>query len=123
MYARGKVMEVPTAECSDVHTALNQSPDLSANEVGAAEKDLHLVAAARSADGTIISSDNAALAVFRKLTPVTGAIADIFWINPVSDVAHLRLWLEANGPPDPHWRIGPAVATAERQPRHGGGRR
>ena len=123
MYARGKVVSVPIGACSDVRTALKKSQDLSAKEVAAAEKDLHLVAAARSADRTIISLDNIALAVFRKLTPVTGAIADIFWINPVSDVAHLRLWLEANGPPDPHWRIGPAVATAERQPRHGGGRR
>ena len=123
MYARGKVVSVPTAACSDVHTALKQSQDLSANEVSAAEKDLHLVAAARSADRTIISLDNAALAVLRKLTPVTGAIADLFWIDPVLDLDRLRLWLAADGPPAPLWRIGPAAATAERQPRHGGVRR
>ena len=123
MYARGKVVSVPTAECSDVHTALKQSQDLLANEISAAEKDLHLVAAARSADRVIISPDNAALAIFRKLTPVTGAIADILWIDPVLDLDRLRLWLEADGPPAPLWRIGPAAATAERQPRHGGARR
>jgi hypothetical protein len=123
MYARGKVVSVSAAECSDVHTALKQSQDLSANEVSAAEKDLHLIAAARSADRTIISSDNAALAVFRKLTLVTGTIADIFWVDPVSDLDGLRLWLEADGPPGSHWRIGSAAATAESQPRHGGARR
>lgn len=123
MYARGKVVSVPTAECSDVHTALKQSQDLSANQVSAAEKDLHLVAAARSADRTIISLDNAALAVFCKLTPVTGAIADLFWIDPVADLDRLRLWLETDGSPGPHWRIGSAGKTEERQPRHGGARR
>ena len=123
MYARGKVVSVPTAECSDVHTALKQFQGLSANQVSAAEKDLHLVAAARSAGRTIISLDNAALAVFCKLTPVTGAIADLFWIDPVADLDRLRLWLKADGPPGLRWRIGYAGKTAERQHQHGGARR
>ena len=114
MNARGKMQRVDATDCSDIRAMMHQPQALTATEVDAGEKDLHLVAAARSSDRIIISGDNAAQSVFRKLTSATRAIADVLWIDPVREIDPLRAWLGADGPTQPHWRLGSAPATVRR---------
>ena len=106
MYARGRITRVQAHSCENVHIATRQSPTISENQIAAAAKDMHLVGAARSADRTIISYDNAAKSAFRKLTATTGMIADLLWIDPVADIDPLRDWLTVAAKTQRHWRLG-----------------
>jgi hypothetical protein len=67
MNARHKTLRVRPADCSDVLAALHQSRQLSQLEVAAAEKDMHLVAAARAADRAILSLDELTRSILRKI--------------------------------------------------------
>jgi hypothetical protein len=111
MRARRKVATVTPADCSDVASALRAAPGLSDRQIAAGEKDLHLIATARSAEQVIISQDDTARDIFRRLSLTTGAVANLSWVNPVLDFEVLRAWLNEEGPPAPDWQLTSASVT------------
>jgi predicted nucleic acid-binding protein len=117
MNARRKTVPVRSSDCTDVLTVVRRSKQLSEQEVNAVEKDMHLVAAARSASRSILSLDEITRAILRKLGSETRALDDFMWANPVSEFDLLRAWLNDKEPASPLFILA-AASVARAVPRH-----
>lgn len=118
MNARRRFKKVKPANCSDVLTTLHQSSKFSEPEVAAVEKDIHLVAAARSVDRSVSHANRAILSLdevmrnlLRKLTTETRALDRLQWANPAYEFEPLQAWLADGRPAAPQWRLT-ALPTA-----------
>lgn len=98
MYARRLIVQVLPANCNDIYSSLRSSPHLSPSQITAGEKDILLIAAARSADGVILSLDEAARNIFHKVTTATCALGSLLWANPVTEHKILQTWLRDGKP-------------------------
>lgn len=112
MSARRKMIRVKPADCKDVHNTLRQSRQMSESEVAAVEKDMHLIAAARSevpsfpvANRAILSLDEVMRHILRKLTTETHVLDSLHWANPSNESDSLRAWLVEGKRPAPEWSL------------------
>ena len=105
MNARCLSKKVIPTDCAEVVTVLHASRQLSKVEVAAVEKDLHLIAAARSADHFILSLDEVTRRVLRKLNGETHVLAALNWADPVSDYDGLPARLTTGQSADPAWGL------------------
>ena len=120
MSARRRIVKVIPADCTDVVTALRVTRLLSEPEIAAAENDMHLVAAARSADHSVLSLDEITRAILRKLTAGTRVIDRLLWANPANEYQALHGWLTGGEPAAPQWLLSAQTAAKEpRRPRRG----
>ena len=110
MHARRKTIKVPPTDCADVITILRNSKNFSAPQTAVVEKDMHLVAAARSADKTILSLDERTRVLLRALVAETRALDGVLWANPADEFDLLRGWLAEGGKAALQWRLNPASA-------------
>jgi hypothetical protein len=90
MYARKKLvfLQVPTFG----HGPLEREAIL---------KDAHLIEAALSADRIVASLDEHARTLFQ-----TSELNVVTWVNPVSERARIKAWLEEGAPPVYEWKLG-----------------
>ncbi|NQS98033.1 MAG: hypothetical protein HQ591_06235 [candidate division Zixibacteria bacterium] len=76
----------------------------SPEEIPNIEKDLHLIQAALSTDGIVVSVDGKARRKFaivsRSEFTLAAEIGDIVWINPTNEGENLMQWLESGAPKD-----------------------
>lgn len=110
MHARGKTIKVRPTDCADVLTILRNSKNFSAPQTAIVEKDMHLVAAARSADKTILSLDERTRVLLRALTDETRALDGLLWAHPANEFDALRGWLAEGHKAAPRWRLNSASA-------------
>lgn len=118
MYARGRIDRLQPAGCADVRAAMSRPSVLTEAEIAAAEKDMHLIAIARAADGSVLSLDDAAAAVMRKLSTLTRTIADLLWINPATDAASVYAWLVNRQAAQLRWRLDHTDASQVSPPQN-----
>jgi hypothetical protein len=64
-------------------------------------KDAHLIEAALSADRIVASLDETARTLFQ-----TTELNVVTWVNPVSERARIKAWLEEGAPPVDEWKLG-----------------
>ena len=126
MYARRKVVTCDPPSCADILDDIRSSPAITPSEIGAVEKDIHLIAAALATDQTVLSWDNQVSAIIRKVcaddrTVTSKRVANVLWINPVAERNLLHAWLSETGPALPHWRLGVAAVPMASVRRPGGG--
>lgn len=69
-----------------------------------------LVAAARSADKTILSLDERTRVLLRALTDETRALNGLLWAHPANEFDALRGWLAEGHKAAPRWRLNSASA-------------
>ena len=110
MHARRKTVTVQPTDCADVITILRNSRNFSASQTAVVEKDMHLVAAARSADKTILSLDERTRVLLRALAAETRALDGLLWAHPADEFDALRGWLAGGHKAAPRWRLNPASA-------------
>ena len=110
METRGKTIKVRPTDCADVLTILRNSKNFSAPQTAIVEKDMHLVAAARSADKTILSLDERTRVLLRALTDETRALDGLLWAHPANEFDALRGWLAEGHKAAPRWRLNSASA-------------
>ena len=110
METRGKTIKVEPADCEEMITTLRNSKNFSAPQTAIVEKDMHLVAAARSADKTILSLDERTRVLLRALVAETRALDGVLWANPADEFDLLRGWLAEGGKAALQWRLNPASA-------------
>jgi hypothetical protein len=106
------MVKMRPADCEDVLTTLRQSRQISESEVAAVEKDMHLIAAARSAERSfpaanraILSLDEVVRHILRKLTAETHALDRLHWTNPSNEFESLNAWLVEGRQPAASWRL------------------
>ncbi|WP_437287830.1 hypothetical protein [Sorangium sp. So ce406] len=68
-------------------------------------KDVHLVEAARAADRTILSLDDAARGLFAGASWHVRALRTIVWVNPGSEGDRAQAWLHDGAPPEVAYRL------------------
>jgi hypothetical protein len=122
MYARRKVVNCEPPSCAEILDDIRSFPAITASDVDAVEKDIHLIAAALATDQTVLSWDIQVSAIVRKVcagnrTITSKRVAHVLWIDPIADRDILYAWLTETGPASPYWQLGvdavPA-ATARR---------
>jgi hypothetical protein len=99
MYARKKIVTLQVQANTELRLRLTLGRG--AEEREAILKDTHLIEAALSADRIVASLDERARALFHnaELNVVT-------WVNPISERARIRGWLEEGAPPVDEWKLG-----------------
>ena len=116
MYANRKIITCAPSPCDHILADIRSFRTSTPSDITAVEKDIHLAAAALTTDDrTILSNDNRVAVAIRKVCSDTGTvtsrtIARILWINPVADHDPLRIWLSEQGPIQPLWPLGVALA-------------
>jgi len=93
MNARRKVVRPDTVTNGVLRTGISTS---SLTEEGreAALKDTHLVEAALATGLAVVSNDETARALFRKIAHEIGLLKPIVWVNPVREEERAIEWLE-----------------------------
>lgn len=125
MYARRKVVNCEPPSCAEILDDIRSFPAITASDIDAVEKDIHLIAAALATDQTVLSWDIQVSAIVRKVcadnrTVTSKRIAHVLWINPIADRDLLHAWLSETGPASPTWQLGVAALTATTARRSGG---
>jgi predicted nucleic acid-binding protein len=93
MFAKNKVARPEVAPNEILRTNI-QNSGLSKKACAAALKDAHLVEAALESDLRVVSLDETARAVFRKVAPRVGPLRPVLWANPTKEEDHIIEWLE-----------------------------
>ena len=101
MHARRLIAPVVPAECADILTLARQPGRLSSQQIAAVEKDIHLIAAARSADQVILSLDHRMKTILTGLAALTKTLDRVIWSDPDKNHAPLCRWLREGEPPLP----------------------
>jgi hypothetical protein len=57
-------------------------------------KDTHLIEASLESDFRVVSLDEGARAIFRKVAPSVGPLRPVLWANPTKEEDHIIEWLE-----------------------------
>ena len=99
MQARRLIKEVSPALCQDIQVRLEKSKFLSSAQKAAGEKDLLLIAAARSADRSILSLDERSRTIYRNISTKTCSLGSLFWANPAEEYELIKSWLKNGTPP------------------------
>lgn len=105
MFARKKVVDLEVPPDS----ALRNEVEAAAVTERAREamlKDVHLVEAARAADGIIISCDETVRGHFTTVSRRARALKTIVWVNPGQEAEGARAWLEAGAPTEKERQLG-----------------
>jgi len=103
MYSRRKIVGTGSAAQPNLERMTAMAASLPEAQRAAIEKDLHLVACAILADGTILSLDDAMNRILRGLAVSLPVLRGLIWVNPSIDFGKLKAWLEETGPSDPRW--------------------
>ncbi len=119
MHARRKVVICEPPSCSAILADIRSFRSVTQADVAAVEKDIHLIAAALVSGRVVLSWDNRVALAFRKVCADSGtvthkAIANVLWIDPITDRDALHAWLSETGPVQPSWQLGvDAIPPAE----------
>ncbi len=108
MYARRKIITVPTEPDAGLEENFLQVRGLSENEQQALIKDMHLVKAAIAYDKIIMSLDDRTHRILRKIADQNPGLVDLSWINPTTNFKLTKEWLHETAAADPAWLIIPA---------------
>lgn len=93
MKPRRKVARPETVQ-NDVLRAGICTSSLTQEAQEAALKDMHLIEAALSTDLVVISKDDEARALFRRISNEVGQLKPVVWVNPVREEERAIEWLE-----------------------------
>jgi len=99
MYARKKIVKLQVPANPELRLRLTLGRG--AEEREAILKDAHLIEAALSADRIVASLDERARALFHNVE-----LNVVTWVNPVSERARIRGWLEEGAPSVNEWKLG-----------------
>jgi len=104
MNARKKVVRPDTLANDVLRTGISTS---SLTEEGreAALKDTHLVEAALATGLAVVSNDETARALFRKIAHEIGLLKPIVWVNPVREEERAIEWLKGGAKDDKKRRL------------------
>jgi hypothetical protein len=114
MHARRKVVVFEPPSCSEILADIRSFHSITQSDIAAIEKDIHLIAAALVSDRTVLSWDNRVAVAIRKVcadkaTVTSKTVADVLWIDPITDPDALHAWLSESGPIQPYWQLGSAA--------------
>ena len=93
MFARKKVARHKVAQNDAFRTRI-QNLDFSEKERAAVLKDAHLIEAALETDLVVVSLDETARGLLRKVAQSTKPLKQVLWVNPTHDEEHSIEWLE-----------------------------
>lgn len=101
-----KVVYVDVTDAAHSLLANLEKSGLSEGQQSAARKDAHLVAAAQSADGIVVSLDHEAWRAFRALTATHRALAKLMWVDPAEATDEVLAWLRGGATRSARRRLG-----------------
>ena len=104
MYGRRKVYRCNAEHDEDLRNRIAAAVPV--NRSQAAEKDVHLIEAARRTDLLIASQDQRARSVFRAASVRVLELKPIVWVNPTLSADEPICWLRNGAQSDAHRRLG-----------------
>ncbi len=105
MQSRGRVIAIKAALDDDLRDRIEQTAASLAQQVAIA-KDVHLVAAARATDRTILSLDEVMRRLLRRASGQVRELRLLVWANPDREADGVVAWLRAGAKPDAPRRLG-----------------
>jgi len=105
MFARKKVARSQVVENEAIRTSIHTF-DLSDKECAAVLKDAHLIEAALETDLRVVSLDEEARGLLRKMAQSVNPLKQILWVNPTRDEEHTIEWLEGGAEDEEARQLG-----------------
>jgi predicted nucleic acid-binding protein len=105
MVARKKVAWCKVAH-NDVLRTTIQNFGLPEKDCVAALKDAHLIEAALETDLTVVSLDETARALLRRIARSVRSLKHVLWVNPTRDEEHTIEWLEGGAKDEEARQLG-----------------
>ena len=105
MDARRRIDRIDPPEDNELRDKVTDTTS-NEDEIGAMEKDFHLLQAALTTDQTIISLDETVRGLFKQASQQVGEIRNIIWVNPDRTAEeHPIAWLQNGAPPEAYRRL------------------
>jgi hypothetical protein len=104
MQSKGKIVELASSDVPDLRGAV-EDLNISEKDRDTILKDVHLVEAALAADRAIVSRDDVARSLLRRIAGVMPPLRSIVWVNPTNDAEDGVGWVQAGARLDKKRRL------------------